>query len=62
MELDRRDVDEARERERSSKELEDLLVCLAEQDLSIKRLKDRLREMGELVSDDEEEDGDDFSK
>jgi hypothetical protein len=37
------------------KEMEDLLVCLAEQDEEVKRLKSRLRELGEPISEDEED-------
>ncbi|KAL1923427.1 uncharacterized protein VTP21DRAFT_8407 [Calcarisporiella thermophila] len=37
------------------KEQEDLLVCLAEQDLEMKQLKGRLKELGETIEEDEEE-------
>ena len=36
------------------REHEDLLVCLADQDLEIQNLKERLRAHGEVVPDDEE--------
>ena len=36
------------------KEQEDLLVCLAEQDLEMKKLKDRLRAHGETIEEDED--------
>ncbi|KAJ3376367.1 hypothetical protein HDU92_000437, partial [Lobulomyces angularis] len=38
------------------KEQEDLLVCLAEQDLEVKRLKERLKSYGEVFETDEDED------
>ncbi|KAI8084073.1 p115 like vesicle tethering protein [Gilbertella persicaria] len=37
------------------KEQEDLLVCMGEQDLDIKKYKKRLRELGEAVTDSEDE-------
>ena len=39
--------------ETTQKEMEDLLVCLAEQDMEVNKLKDRLRTLGEEVSDDD---------
>ena len=36
-------------------EQEDLLVCLADQDIKMKGYKQRLRELGQYVTDDEEE-------
>ncbi|KAJ3417304.1 Vesicle-mediated ER to Golgi transport protein [Chytridiales sp. JEL 0842] len=41
------------------KEQEDLLVCLAEGDLQIRQLKDRLRALGQEVESDEEEEDED---
>ena len=38
------------------KEQEDLLVCMGEQDLDIKKYRKRLREKGEVVTDSEDED------
>ena len=37
------------------KEQEDLLVCMGEQDLDIKKYRKRLREKGEVVTDSEDE-------
>ncbi|EPB81545.1 hypothetical protein HMPREF1544_11735 [Mucor circinelloides 1006PhL] len=38
------------------KEQEDLLVCMGEQDLDVKKYKKRLRDLGEVVTDSEDED------
>jgi septal ring factor EnvC (AmiA/AmiB activator) len=41
-----------------AKEQEDLLVCLAEGDLTIRQLKDRLRALGQEVESDEDDEDD----
>ncbi|KAG0166470.1 hypothetical protein DFQ28_008174 [Apophysomyces sp. BC1034] len=40
---------------REKTEMEDLLVCMGEQDLDIKKYRKRLRDLGEVVTDSEEE-------
>lgn len=35
----------------TQQEMDDLLVCLAEQDQDVKRMRDRLRQLGDVVRD-----------
>ncbi|KAL2912602.1 Vesicle-mediated ER to Golgi transport protein [Polyrhizophydium stewartii] len=49
--------DEVEKRESIEREQEDLLVCLAEQDMENAELKKRLRAHGEVFADDDDEDG-----
>ncbi|XP_066304977.1 general vesicular transport factor p115-like isoform X2 [Branchiostoma lanceolatum] len=46
------------EAETASKEQDDLLVLLADQDAKIKKFRDRLKELGEQMDDDDDDDGD----
>ncbi|XP_035670279.1 general vesicular transport factor p115-like [Branchiostoma floridae] len=46
------------EAETASKEQDDLLVLLADQDAKIKKYRDRLKELGEQMDDDDDDDGD----
>lgn len=50
-------ADVNRDFQSNQQEMEDLLVCLAEQDSESKRMRRRLRELGEPVSDETDDDG-----